>query len=97
MKNENYKKLREEGLSRIRKPWNVESLTVDDVKEILGNDYEKSSKEVLIATQICHLLAQNTDGNQKDKKVCKYALVTLCNIIALALITRAFNLFLVFR
>ena len=30
--NPNYKKLREEGLSRIRKPWNVESLTVDDVK-----------------------------------------------------------------
>ena len=66
--NENYKKLREEGLSRIRKPWNVESLTVDDVKEILGNDYEKSSKEVLIATQICHLLAQNTDGNPRKIK-----------------------------
>ncbi len=42
--NENYKKLREEGLSRIRKPWNVESLTVDDVKEILGNDYEKNHR-----------------------------------------------------
>ena len=66
--NENYKKLREEGLSRIRKPWNVESFTVDDVKEILGNDYEKSSKEVLIATQICHLLAQNTDGNPRKIK-----------------------------
>ena len=66
--NENYKKLREEGLSRIKKPWNVESLTVDDVKEILGPDYEKSSKEVLIATQICHLLAQNTDGNPRKIK-----------------------------
>ena len=52
----------------MRKPWNVESLTVDDVKEILGNDYEKSSKEVLIATQICHLLAQNTDGNPRKIK-----------------------------
>ena len=66
--NENYKKLREEGLSRIKKPWSVESLTVDDVKEILGPDYEKSSKEVLIATQICHLLAQNTDGNPRKIK-----------------------------
>ena len=36
--------------------------------EILGNDYEKSSKEVLIATQICHLLAQNTDGNPRKIK-----------------------------
>ena len=52
--NESYKKLREEGLTRIRKPWNVESLTVDDVKEILGDDYEESSNEVLIATQICY-------------------------------------------
>ena len=66
--NENYKKLREEGLSRIRKPWNVESLTVDDVKEILQNDYEKSLNEVLIATQICHLLAQHTDGNPRKIK-----------------------------
>ena len=66
--NENYIKLREEGLSRIRKPWNVKSFTVDDVKKALGSDYEKSSKEVLIATQICHLLAQNTDGNPRKIK-----------------------------
>lgn len=66
--NINYKKLREEGLSRIRKPWNVESLTVDDVKGILGADYEKSANEVLIATQICHLLAQNTEGNPRKIK-----------------------------
>lgn len=66
--NSNYKKLREEGLSRIRKPWNVESLTVDDVKGILGTDYEKAAKEVLIATQICHLLAKNTDGNPRKIK-----------------------------
>lgn len=66
--NPNYKKLREEGLSRIRKPWNVESFTVDDVKRILGTDYEKSANEVLIATQICHLLAQNTDGNPRKIK-----------------------------
>lgn len=66
--NPNYKKLREEGLSRIRKPWNVESLTVDDVKGLLGTDYEKAANEVLIATQICHLLAQNTDGNPRKIK-----------------------------
>ena len=66
--NENYKKLREEGLSRIKKPWNVEIFTVDDVKVILGNDYEKCSDEVLIATQICHLLAQHTDGNPRKIK-----------------------------
>lgn len=66
--NKNYIKLREEGLSRIRKPWNVKSLTVDDVKTFLGSDYEKTSKEVLIATQICHLLAQNTDGNPRKIK-----------------------------
>lgn len=66
--NENYKKLREEGLSRIKKPWNVKSFTVDDVKEILGSDYERCSNEILIATQICHLLANNTDGNPRKIK-----------------------------
>lgn len=66
--NENYKKIREEGLSRIKKPWNVKSFTVDDVKEILGSDYEKCSNEILIATQICHLLANNTDGNPRKIK-----------------------------
>ncbi len=66
--NENYKVLREEGLRRIKKPWNVKGLTVDDVGEILRNDYEKYSNEVLIATQICHLLAQNTNGNPRKIK-----------------------------
>ena len=66
--NRNYKKLKEEGLSRIRKPWNVESFTVDDVKAILEMDYEKAANEVLIATQISHLLAQNTDGNPRKIK-----------------------------
>lgn len=66
--NKNYQKLREEGLARIKKPWNVENFTVDNVKEILGIDYEKAEKEVLIATQICHLLAQNTDGNPRKIK-----------------------------
>ena len=66
--NANYKKLREEGLTRIKKPWNVQSFTVDDVKGILGNDYEKCSSEVLIATQICHLLAQHTEGNPRKIK-----------------------------
>ena len=66
--NKSYKKLREEGLARIKKPWNVKSLTVDDVSEILGTDYERCSNEVLIATQICHLLAENTDGNPRKIK-----------------------------
>ena len=39
---------------------NVKSLTVDDVKGILGTDYEKSSNEVLIATQICHLFTSKS-------------------------------------
>lgn len=66
--NENYKKLRAEGLTRIKRPWDVESFSVDAVKEILGNDYEKAENEVMIATQICHLLAQNTDGNPRKIK-----------------------------
>lgn len=66
--NVNYKKLREEGLTRLKKPWNVQIFTVNDVKGILGDDYKKCSNEVLIATQICHLLAQHTEGNPRKIK-----------------------------
>lgn len=66
--NENYNKLREEALRRIQKPWDVEIFTIPDVKEILGDDYANVKEKVLIATQICHLLAQNTDGNPRKIK-----------------------------
>ena len=66
--NENYKALCREGISRIQKPWDVKCFTVADVKDILGDDYNKTASEVLIATQIGHLLSRNTDGNPRKIK-----------------------------
>lgn len=66
--NKNYLDLCTEGLDRIRKPWNVKIFSVDDVKTILGTDYDKVAEKVMIATQISHLLAQNTDGNPRKIK-----------------------------
>lgn len=66
--NSNYNKLCEEGISRIQKPWNVKPFTVMDVQEFLKDDYDKVQNEVLIATQICHLLSYNTDGNPRKIK-----------------------------
>lgn len=66
--NAQYVELCKEGLARIQKPWNVECFTVEDVKTILKNDYSNCVNEVLIATQICHLLAENTDGNPRKIK-----------------------------
>lgn len=66
--NAQYVELCKEGLSRIQKPWNVECFTVEDVRTILKDDYSECADEVLIATQICHLLAENTDGNPRKIK-----------------------------
>lgn len=66
--NSNYKALCSEGISRIKKPWDVRYFTVSDVKKILKNDYDKAEKETLIATQIGHLLSHNTDGNPRKIK-----------------------------
>ena len=66
--NTNYKALRSEGISRIKKPWDVRYFTVSDVQKILKDDYAKASNETLIATQIGHLLSHNTDGNPRKIK-----------------------------
>jgi len=66
--NNHYRALCQEGIARIQKPWNVKSFTVTDVRDILEDDYSKVEKEVLIATQICHLLSDNTDGNPRKIK-----------------------------
>lgn len=66
--NTNYKALRSEGISRIKKPWDVRYFTVSDVQKILKDGYAKASNETLIATQIGHLLSHNTDGNPRKIK-----------------------------
>ena len=68
--NTNYKALRSEGISRIKKPWDVRYFTVSDVQKILKDDYAKASNETLIATQIGHLLSHNTD--EKKKKIKRF-------------------------
>lgn len=66
--NRQYQALSSEGLARIQKPWNVKAFTVSDVARILKDDYKKAENEILIATQIGHLLAHNTDGNPRKIK-----------------------------
>ncbi len=66
--NERYKALCREGITRIQKPWDVKNFTVTDVCALLKEDYGKVENEVLIATQICHILSDNTDGNPRKIK-----------------------------
>ncbi len=66
--NDNFKRLRNEGLNRIKKPWEVKAFSIEDVKDLLGEDYEKVEDKVIIALQISRLLADNTDGNPRKIK-----------------------------
>lgn len=66
--NENYKKLCEEGIRRIKKPWDIKAFSISDVREILGDRYTDVEKEVVIATQIGNILSDKTDGNPRKIK-----------------------------
>ena len=66
--NENYKTLCDEGIERIKKPWNVRPFNGSDMQKFLKEDYDNAAKEILVATQIRHLLSHNTDGNPRKLK-----------------------------
>ncbi len=66
--NENYKTLCNEGIERLKKPWDVKPFTVTDVKQLLKNDYDIVQSEALTAVQIYHILSENTNGNPRKIK-----------------------------
>lgn len=75
-----YDLLCKEGLNRLKKPWAAEIFTVDNVREILEDSYDRVEEKVLLATQVCGLLSKHTDGNPRKIKRFLNMLLLRCQV-----------------
>lgn len=55
-------------IEKLSKPWALEALTPETIKEIMGDQYETVIEQVKIAKSIDKILAENTDGNPRNIK-----------------------------
>lgn len=62
------RKLVEVIIKKLHKPWELEQLSSEEIKNIFGEKYESILNEVMIAKNIDHILAENTNGNPRSIK-----------------------------
>lgn len=55
-------------IEKIKKPWLNQELTISELENILGGDYNKVSEQIRIANQIFSILARGTSGNPRQIK-----------------------------
>lgn len=55
-------------IEKLSKPWALEPLTPETIKEIMGDQYETVIEQVKIAKSIDKILAENTYGNPRNIK-----------------------------
>lgn len=55
-------------IKKLSKPWALEPLTPETIKEIMGDQYETVIEKVRIAKSIDKILAENSDGNPRNIK-----------------------------
>ncbi len=53
---------------RLSKPWALEQLSIDEIKSIMGDQFQSVSDQVKIAKSIDKYLAKNTGGNPRNIK-----------------------------
>lgn len=63
-----FKALLVASLEKMKKPWENTGLSIDDLKNSLGDQYDTVSAEIDVATQISEILANNTQGNPRNIK-----------------------------
>ena len=55
-------------VEKLSKPWALEPLTPETIKDAMGDQYETVIEQVKIAKSIDKILAENTDGNPRNIK-----------------------------
>lgn len=63
-----FKNLLVAAIEKIKRPWLNQELTITELQEILGDDYNKVSEQILMANQIFSILARGTVGNPRQIK-----------------------------
>ncbi len=62
-------KIIEFALTKVKRPWENNDLTTEEIKEIIGDDqFIKVQEKVIIANQICDILASGSSGNPRQIK-----------------------------
>lgn len=63
-----FKPLLENAISKLKKPWDLATYNISDVKSLLKENYDKVVDEVMIAAQISPILSRHTSGNPRKIK-----------------------------
>lgn len=65
---EDFEKLLDISIDKMKKPWKNQGLTISDLHEILNDRYDEVRNEVAVANQIYPILASKTNGNPRKIK-----------------------------
>lgn len=63
-----FKQLLNIAIDRMKKPWENNGLTIDDVQSALGEKYAIVSEPFAVANQVSDILSKNTQGNPRKIK-----------------------------
>lgn len=65
---EEFKKLVEIVIQKLQKPWSLDQLSAQEMKDSLQGKYGSVTNEIMIASNINGILAENTNGNPRNIK-----------------------------
>lgn len=65
---EEFKKIVGVVIRKLHKPWALDQLSSEEIKDSLGNQYDFVTDEITIAKNIDRILAENTNGNPRNIK-----------------------------
>jgi predicted KAP-like P-loop ATPase len=65
---EDFEKLLDISIDKMKKPWKNQGLSVSNLHEVLQDRYKEVSSEITVANQISPILASNTNGNPRKIK-----------------------------
>ena len=64
----NFKKVLDIAIDRMKKPWENNGFTLDDIQTALGDKYAQAAEAFSVANQISDILSKNTQGNPRKIK-----------------------------
>ena len=65
---EEFKKLVEIVIQKLQKPWSLDQLSAQEMRDSLQGKYGSVTNEIMIASNINGILAENTNGNPRNIK-----------------------------
>ena len=64
----NFKEVLDIAIDRMKKPWENNGFTIEDIQTALGDKFAQASEAFSVANQIADILSKNTQGNPRKIK-----------------------------